>query len=95
METTNKQRGNNGNGFKEGISGNMKGRPLKGYSITEAFKTMLASSPETKANIVAAIHEKALSGDTTAQKLIWNYLDGMPKQSIEQTGEVRIVISHD
>ena len=82
METMKKQRGNNGNGFKEGISGNPNGRPPKGYSITEAFKAMLASEPETKAQIVQSIKDKALKGDPTATKMIWEYMDGKPKQPI-------------
>ena len=85
MNTEKKQRG--GVQFKPGQSGNPNGRPPKGYSITEAFKSMLGAQPEVKAQIVEAIKEKALKGDPAAQKLIWQYMDGMPKQGIEITGE--------
>lgn len=65
---------------------NSKGRPPKGYSITEAFQNMLGAEPEVKAQIVESIRKKAIQGDTTAQKLIWNYMDGMPKQGVELSG---------
>lgn len=70
------------NGFKPGQSGNPKGRPPKGYSITEAFKSMLAAEPEVKARIVQSIKEKAEKGDVTAMKMIWEYMDGKPKQPV-------------
>lgn len=77
--------------FKKGEEwrGNANGRPPKGYSITEWFKSMLNSRPEVKDAIGNSILKKALEGDTTAQKLVWNYIDGMPKQSVgvEGTGE--------
>ncbi len=82
MENSEKTATVRGTPFPPGVSGNPNGRPPKGYSITEAFKTMLSSSPETKAEIVEAIRQKALKGDPTAQKLIWNYMDGMPQQDI-------------
>lgn len=87
MRRMEQQRNNRGGvKFKKGESGNPKGRPPKGYSITEAFKSMLAAEPETKREIVESIRQKALKGDTTAQKLIWNYMDGMPKQSEDDPG---------
>jgi hypothetical protein len=64
------------------MSGNPNGRPPKGYSITEAFKSMLSAEPEVKAQIVQSIKDKALKGDTTAQKMIWEYMDGKAKQPI-------------
>lgn len=78
-ETVKEQRGKP---FPKGVSGNPNGRPPKGYSITEAFKSMLAAEPEVKAEIVQSIKLKALRGDITAQKLIWEYMDGKPKQAI-------------
>lgn len=69
--------------YKKGQSGNPKGRPPQGYSITEWFKNMLNSRPEVKDAIGNSILKKALEGDTTAQKLVWNYLDGMPLQKNE------------
>lgn len=72
--------------YKKGQSGNLNGRPPKGYSITEMFRAMLSSKPEVKEALQNAILKKALQGDSPAQKLIWNYMDGMPKQGIEMTG---------
>lgn len=69
-----------GKPFPKGKSGNEKGRPPKGYSITEMMKEMLTSQPEIKKAIGQSIAKKALQGDVTALKLLWNYLDGMPKQ---------------
>ena len=83
QETAEKQRGRP---FKKGQSGNTAGRPPKGYSITDWFKNMLNSRPEVKDAIGNSILKKALEGDTTAQKLVWNYLDGMPTQATEVTG---------
>lgn len=70
--------------FKKGSEwkGNDKGRPPKGYSITEWFQNMLNSRPEVKEAMGNSILKKALEGDPTAQKLIWNYMDGMPKQDV-------------
>ena len=65
---------------------NRSGRPPKGYSITDAFKEMFTKDPETKARIVNAIRKKAEEGDATAQKLLWNYMDGMPAQSKDDPG---------
>lgn len=96
METGDKQEQNRKPGtFKPGQSGNPKGRPPKGYSITEAFREMLAAEPDVKAQIVASIKEKAVKGDTTAQKLIWNYMDGMPTQAVELTGEEGGPVEHE
>lgn len=69
--------------YKPGQSGNPNGRPPKGYSITEWFKNMLNSKPEVKDAIGKSILKKALEGDTTAQKMVWQYMDGMPKQTVD------------
>lgn len=64
---------------------NKDGRPKKGYSITEWFQEMLNSDPEIKNELGLAILAKAKQGDPTALKLVWNYMDGMPKQSSDIT----------
>lgn len=73
------------NQFEPGQSGNPNGRPKKGYSITEWFREMLDSKPEVKDAIGKSIMKKALEGDTAAQKMVWQYMDGMPKQSTDIT----------
>ena len=69
--------------FKPGESGNPNGRPSKGYSITEMMREMLNNDPEVKQRIGEVIAAKALEGDTNAIKMLWQYMDGMPKQKIE------------
>lgn len=71
--------------WKPGESGNPNGRPPKGYSITEWFKNMLNSNPEVKDAIGKSIMKKALEGDTAAQKMVWQYMDGMPQQRTDIT----------
>jgi len=66
--------------YKPGQSGNPKGRPRKGYSITEWFKDMLGSKPEVRDAIGKSILKKALEGDPAAQRMVWSYMDGMPTQ---------------
>lgn len=73
--------------FKPGESGNPNGRPPKGYSITEMMKEMLANEPKVKETLGKVIITKALEGDITAIKTVWQYMDGMPKQSVELTGD--------
>lgn len=72
--------------LQKGHTANPNGRPPKGYSITEWFKNMLNSRPEVKEAMGNSILKKALEGDTTAQKLVWQYMDGMPKQALEHSG---------
>jgi hypothetical protein len=75
---------------KRGADANPNGRPKKGYSITEYFKEMLASNPEVKESIAKSIIAKALEGDTAAQKMVWQYMDGMPEQSINNKGKLEV-----
>lgn len=70
-----------------GHTANPNGRPPKGYSITEMMREMLANEPELKKALGQAIIDKAKTGDTQAIKLLWNYMDGMPIQGVEHTGE--------
>lgn len=81
--------------FSKGQSGNPKGRPQKGYSITEAFQSMFNENPEKKQEIVDAIQRKAKGGDPTALKLVWNYMDGLPPQSVKLSGDKDNPITHE
>ena len=78
--------------YKPGQSGNLKGAPKKGYSITEWFKDMLDSKPEVKDAIGKSIMKKALEGDVAAQRLVWSYMDGMPKQAIDHTSNGNTIL---
>ncbi len=71
------------NPIKPGETRNPKGRPLKGYSITETFKAMFEADPNMKHDLAHAIYKRAKQGDATALKLVWNYMDGMPKQEVD------------
>ena len=77
--------GKSSTSIKPGQVLNPKGRPKKGYSITDWFKQMLDSKPEVKDALGKSIIKKALEGDSAAQRLVWNYMDGMPKQKADIT----------
>lgn len=79
--------------WKPGQSGNPNGRPHKGYSITEAVKDLLTKEPERKKKIIEKIIALAENGDPVFVKLAWNYMDGMPTQQIEQTGELNLNVN--
>ncbi len=64
-----------------------KGRPKKGYSITEMMKEMLKAHPEKREKLGEVIYQKALEGDMTAMTKLWNYMDGMPMQPIKHGGD--------
>lgn len=66
---------------------NTKGRPPKGYSITETVKAMLNEKPEIKQALAAKVMELAMKGDVTAMKMLWNYMDGMPLQKTKLSGD--------
>jgi len=73
---------------------NRDGRPKgSGISITTAIKRELVNIPEgQKATYLQILIKKILKkaiieGDQQTQKLIWNYIDGMPKQSMDVTSD--------
>ena len=77
--------------FAEGNPGG-PGRPEgAGVSITTAIKRELEKVPEgQKATYLELLVKKILKkgiveGSDQTIKQIWNYIDGMPKQEIEQT----------
>jgi hypothetical protein len=83
--------------FPEGVSGNPNGRPKKGTTLTELMEKYLEDSePEHKVTrkeeFIAKVATMAYKGDLQAIKLIWNYLDGMPKQSVELQGSKSIKV---
>lgn len=80
--------------WKPGESGNPNGRPPKGYSITETMKAMLGEKPEIKDALGRKVLEMALKGDIAALKLVWQYMDGMPKQEVDITTPTTVTINH-
>ena len=79
--------------FKSGQSGNPNGRPPKEHSITGTIRAMMDESPEIKRELGSKILDMAKKGDLTAIKTIWNYLDGMPTQQIDQKTEGTLEIN--
>lgn len=81
-------------GCKPGHTNNPNGRPRKGNSLTELMEEFLEKIPEgekktNKEKFIEKVYAQAIEkGDTTCQKMIWNYIDGMPKQSIEHSGQI-------
>ena len=94
--TTEKQLGGaTGKGFMPGVSGNPNGRPKgSGISITTEIKKKLEEVPEgQKATylqlLINRIMKQAIQdGDQQMITKIWNYVDGMPKQPLEHSGEI-------
>lgn len=76
--------------FQPGQSGNPNGRPPKGYSVTETIREMMDENPEIKKALGAKIFQMALNGDITAIKTIWNYLDGMPRESVDLNAMITV-----
>ena len=89
----NKNRGPDGRFIKGNKVG--KGRPPKEQSITHYMREYLDSHYGDKKNnppriklFIAKTFNLAMRGDSTAIRLIWNYLDGMPKQQVEHSGHI-------
>jgi len=77
--------------FGAGNIANPNGRPKKGQTLTDCMREYLESKNTTtgvvrKEEFVAKVAKMAFDGDATALRLIWNYLEGMPKQETKFTG---------
>ena len=84
--------------FVKGISGNPKGKPK--FSLISILKEKLQEVPEgekeTRANqIIKKILKQAKEGEKDSQKLIMNYIEGLPKQSVEVDAVGNITILRD
>ena len=84
--------------FIKGQSGNPKGRP-KGPSITEEIRKALFKKPPgddkktyMELIILRIFHKAIKDGDVTMLKAIWNYIDGMPKQDHNLSGDLLVKI---
>lgn len=80
--------------WKKGVSGNPNGRPVGAKNFTTKVREALEALSDGKnisyeKELITAILDNAIvKKDIQAQKLIWNYLDGMPSQSIQHSGEI-------
>ena len=85
--------------FKKGQIANPKGRPKgSGLNLTSLLKAKLDEVPEGKKLaykdlfIKSLIHKALVEKDMQSYKLIMNYVDGLPKQSIDFQGEIKNII---
>ena len=82
-----------GRPFQKGQSGNPKGKPKGTLSLLSILKKELQEIPkELKGKerkryadllIKKQIHKAIVEGDTASIQLIWNYIEGSPKHSID------------
>jgi len=79
---------------------NREGRPPGSFSITEIIKKKLQELPKgerTKTYVVQLVEkilDKAIKdGDQPTQKMIWNYIDGLPKGTLDLTN--RLVVTKE
>ncbi len=85
--------------FKPGQSGNPAGRPPKHSALADIMREKLEEEQsiigkdgkkkriKLKEIFTEKVIQLALTGDIQAVKLIYNYIDGMPKQPHEVSGE--------
>lgn len=66
--------------WKPGQSGNPKGRPKKGETLTDALSAKLDKDMLAE-KLLALVEE----GDFAAIKYAYDRIDGRPKETIEQT----------
>ena len=87
---------------KPGETHNPNGRPKKGTAIADCMREYLAGEIDTEGGkitrqqaLVKAIFQKAMKGGDAAQRLMMNYVDGMPIQTIKNVDIVEDDINLD
>ena len=83
--------------FRPGQSGNPNGRPKGTISLTAEIKKRLEMlSPDQKRTALEVLADNiiqdALDGRKQERKLTWNYVDGMPQQKVEVTGDLTVQV---
>ena len=80
--------------FKAGGSNNPNGKSQqpKDSSITRWFRQKFEKHPNVKARLAKAILNKALKGDTSTQRLIWSYMDGVPQQQSNNNDGSKLLV---
>ena len=97
-ENTGESRNEKGQ-FKPGYSGNPDGKPEGSLSITTEIKKKLKEIPEGQQKtylellINKIMHKAIVEGDQTTLKAIWNYIDGLPRESIDVTSDGKPITS--
>jgi hypothetical protein len=83
--------------WKKGTSANPKGRPRKEMCLTSLLKDAIdqkCPGDRKKRTWAQVINEKLLKkarkGDLQAMRLIYEYVEGKPKQEIEIPSEIKI-----
>lgn len=66
------------NQWKKGQSGNLKGRPKKGETLTDLLREKLPKEAFIEKEI-----NLAMQGDPAARKQIWERLDGKVKEQVQ------------
>lgn len=84
--------------WKKGQSGNPKGRPVGSYSIVDVIRRKLMElTPDNKRTFMEALGDKiisgAMNGSEASQRLILNYLEGMPKQGLDIKHNLKEILS--
>ena len=75
--------------FSKGKSGNPRGRPRKGESLTDLLREKLETTKTTrdkqprKEKIAEKLIALAESGDLGALRYIFDRIDGRPKETVE------------
>ena len=85
--------------FKQGQSGNPRGRPKRGQSFADALRSALKErDPQTKQTALTRVADaavrKALAGDMGAIAFIAERLDGKVPDEIETSGGLQIVVTY-
>jgi hypothetical protein len=81
-----------------GNTANPNGRPKGSFSLVEMIKHKLQEIPEGKDKTYAEyfieqmMKKTVVEGDVSMMRDMINRVDGMPKQAIEQSGEVGLII---
>ena len=75
--------------WEKGQSGNPNGRPKGSKNFTTKVREALEKIADGKdytyeeALIKSVLKNAIVDGDTSTQRLIWGYLDGLPQQNID------------
>jgi len=84
--------------FKPGQSGNPAGKPKGTISITTEIKNKLKEIPQGEKKtwlelyLTSILQKATKEKDVQMIKTIWNYVDGLPKQSVDLTSKGKQIL---